>query len=341
MITTFGEIMLRITPNDSGERILQTNNFRIEPGGSESNVAIALANLGHETQLATKLPDNELTQKIQHYLNTHKVKPVFALGGDRAGMYWTETGIGPRNSFVIYDRDYSAFSQATYEDFDWKTILQNSQWFHFSGISPALSETVYNFLKQVVDECTCPYSVDLNYRKKLWNWLDKDVSKINEVMTKLCHKATLIAGNEADFTDIFGIQSDEKDVDEKYQQIAEKAFNKFPNAKFISISHRQSISATKNDWSGYLFVHPEGKVNQFKGLSYSIDHIIDRVGTGDSFVAGIIHGILSFEKDYQKTVNFATTLAALNHTTKGDASTFNVEDVMKTIQSNGSGRIVR
>ncbi|MFW5886307.1 MAG: PfkB family carbohydrate kinase [Bacteroidota bacterium] len=341
MITTFGEIMLRLTPRDSGKRIIQTNDFRAEPGGSESNVAIALASLGINSQFVTRLPENQLTHKIQRYFDAHKVKQQFVMGGERVGIYWTETGVGPRNSFVIYDRDHSSFSEAAFDEFNWDEILKNTTWFHFSGISPAVSKSVADLLQKVIDQIKIPYSVDLNYRKKLWNWVNKDKEQINQIMTKLCSKATLIAGNESDFSDIFGIDSEETGEDKKYKSIAKQVFQKFPDTKYISFSNRISLSATRNDWNGFLFVSDKQQVKSFKGVTYSIDHIIDRIGTGDSFVAGIIHGLNSFNQDYQKTVDFAVTLAALNHTTRGDASSFSEEEVLNAMKTKGSGRIVR
>lgn len=342
MITTFGEIMLRITPQDSGERILQSKNYRIEPGGSESNVAIALSNLGMKTQFITSLPDYALSEKIVRYLMEHNVIPIILQKGSRVGVYWTETGIGPRNSFVIYDRENSAFSEASYDDFNWSEIFKKTSWFHFSGISPAVSESVSEMLSKVVKKIQVPYSVDLNYRKKLWNWCNKNPDKINETMTELCSKATLIAGNESDFIDIFGIDSRERDANKKYSQIAEQAFQKFLKAEFISISNRKSISATRNDWNGFLFVNQNNKIQAFKSHTYQIDSVIDRVGTGDGFVAGIIYGLTTLNKDeYQKTVDFANTLAALNHTTKGDASNFSKEEVLRVMETKGSGRIAR
>ena len=330
-VICLGEIMLRITPQDVGDRILQSNSYRIEPGGSESNVAIALSSLGMETQFITSLPVSKLSDKIVRYLKEHNVKPSISYKGSRLGVYWTETGIGPRNSFVIYDRENSAFSQTKYEDFNWIDNLKQTSWLHFSGISPAVSESVACLLQQIVDECECAYSVDLNYRKKLWNWVDKKPELINQMMSGLCKKAKLIAGNESDFLDIFGIDSKAKESEDKYFEIAEKAFKKFPDAQYISISNRVSLSATRNDWNGFLFVNENNQMQAFKSQIYHIDNVIDRVGTGDSFE----------RKAYQKTVDFATTLAALNHTTKGDASNFNVEEVLNVMKSKGSGRIQR
>jgi 2-dehydro-3-deoxygluconokinase len=342
MITTFGEIMLRINPSLSGERIIQANNFRITPGGSESNVAIALASLGMQSAFVTRLPENELAQMIIQQLKMLSVDTSqILIKGDRVGMYWTETGTGPRNSFVIYDREHSAFSLSVFDDYDFSNLLSSSSWFHFSGISPAVSELVAILLKRAVQTCSCPYSVDLNFREKLWNWLGKDKANINEVMSGLCERATLIAGNESDFQQIFGINSTAKDINRCYTEIAEKCFKLFPTAKYISISNRASLSATINNWSGFLFVRDD-KQFAFKGADYSIDHIQDRVGTGDSFVAGVIFGLNNlFRFSFQETIDFAVALSALNHTTLGDASYFNENDVLKVIKSKGSGRIIR
>ena len=317
MITTLGEIMIRLTPQESGEQILQTNSFRIEPGGSESNVAIALSNLGMKTQFITSLPDNTLSDKIVRYLNEHNVRTYITTKGSRLGIYWTENGIGPRNSFVIYDRTDSAFCQSVFKDFNWKEIFENSDWFHFSGISPAVSKSVCVLLENVIEVCQCPYSVDLNYRKKLWEWLDKKQDRINKIMSGLCAKAHLIAGNETDFTDIFGMKSSSKDKIGKYTDIAEQAFERFPKTKYLAISNRASISATNNEWTGFLFINQGKQIYRYEGLTYKIDNIIDRVGTGDSFVAGIIFGIVNnISRGYQYILDYAVTLSALNHITR-------------------------
>ncbi|MDC1310602.1 sugar kinase [Flavobacteriaceae bacterium] len=342
MITTFGEIMLRISPSYSNERIEQANSFRIEQGGSESNVAIALSNLGAESQFVTRLPDNELNKIILQQLKRYSINTNnICLGGNRLGIYWTEIGSGPRNSYVIYDRENSAFSESNTADFDWGEILKNSKWFHFSGISPAVSRSVTGILEKAINECLCPYSVDLNYRSKLWNWIAKDAQEIKKIMTNLCIKSTLIIGNESDYNDIFSIDSVEIDDTKKYSEIAKKMFDKFPNTNYIAISNRKSISATINHWNGYLFVRNDNHFC-YKGMDYNLDNVQDRVGTGDSFAAGIIYGLNSKKIiSFQQIIDFAVSLSALNHTTVGDASCFSVSDVTKVIATQGSGRIVR
>lgn len=342
MITTFGEIMLRISPSISSERVIQAKNFRIEPGGSESNVAIALSGLGQQSQFVTRLPKNELSKSVVQYLRKHEVSTQNILfGGNRIGLYWTENGTGPRKSFVIYDRENTSFSESTYEDYNWNEILKQSKWLHFSGISPAVSRSVSMLLKKITNDCSCPYSIDLNYRAKLWDWTEKKPKEICEVMTSLCGNATLIAGNESDFINIFSVDSQNKNEDIRFKEIAEKIFSKFSQAKYIAISNRKSISATLNDWNGYLFVRDDN-ITMYKGLNYHLDHIQDRVGTGDSFVAGIIYGLNNFNSgEYHKTIDFAVSLSALNHTTRGDASYFSKKDVFEVIKTKGSGRIVR
>ncbi|MBN2287358.1 MAG: sugar kinase, partial [Tissierellales bacterium] len=178
MIITFGEIMLRFTPKNISERINQAIDFTVEPGGSESNVAIALSNLGLKTCFITKLPENQLSKKIIQYLNQFSINTEFIkIKGSKVGIYWTENGIGPRNSFVIYDRENSSFINIEKDDFDWENIFKNSIWFHFSGISPALSEKVFDVLINALEINKSPVSVDLNFRQKLWNWAEKDKEK--------------------------------------------------------------------------------------------------------------------------------------------------------------------
>lgn len=332
--------MLRLSPKNKAERIEQAIEYRIEPGGSESNVAIALQNLDLESQFVTKLPNNGLSRKILQNLSQFGVNTKnILIEGDKLGIYWTENGVGPRNSYVIYDRENTSFSSIELTDFNWKSILKDSQWFHFSGISAAISESVFLVLKNIVESVNIPYSVDLNFRGKLWKWIkDVDLS-VEHVMTKLCSKATLIAGNESDFQNIFNITSHEADEDRIYADIAKQCFKRFLSTKYISISNRKSVSASSNIWNGYLFVRDDEKF-MFKADEFTIENIQDRVGTGDSFVAGIIYSIIN-KSSYQDAINFAVSLSALNHTTIGDASRFSVEDVLNVINTKGSGRIIR
>ena len=342
MITTFGEIMLRISPKEPAEKIITSTDFEIRPGGSESNVAIALANLGERSGFLSLLPDNPLGEKIIRYLRQENVDTSHVKQtGDRLGVYWTETGLGPRNSFVIYDRNDSAFTRVKTEDFEWEKVFDKTKWFHFSGISPAVGEKVFEVLQEIVEICPCHYSVDLNYRDKLWAWLNKDREKIGAVMTKLCKNARMIAGNESDFQNVFGFMSRMNDPEKAYSEIAYQCFDKFESLDYVAISNRTSHSATTNEWNGYLFVRNEQHL-AYKGMTYILDNIADRVGTGDSFVAGIIYGLIRQKTmKWQEIIDFAVTLGALNHSTKGDASHFSKKDVMTAIKTKGSGRILR
>jgi len=342
MITTFGEIMLRLMPADPGEKIVDATDFEVRPGGSESNVAIALANLGLETCFATCLPHNQLANKILRHLKAEGVNTDFIrMKEGRLGTYWTETGIGPRNSFVIYDRENSAFSNMTTEDIDWEHLLSLTKWFHFSGISPAVSENVYQVLSKLPGTINCPYSVDLNFRSKLWDWVNKDQKEISKIMTELCRNATFIAGNESDFQNVFGFHSSAENPEEIFSELSGQCFKTFPNLEYVAISHRESLSASLNNWSGFLF-NRKNPSKGFQGMQYKLDQIRDRVGTGDSFSAGIIYGLLHGDTmSDQDVVDFAVTLGALNHTTIGDASHFTAEDVFNTMKTGGSGRIIR
>ena len=342
MITTFGEIMMRISPASVSERILTATSFEIRPGGSESNVAIALANLGEKSAFLTVLPENPISNKVISHLKEEGVDTSNSkIGGERIGTYWTENGSGPRSSYVVYDRDLSAFSKLRPSDFSWGEILNETKWFHFSGISPAVSKDVSILLTNLVKQIKIPYSVDLNYRNKLWKWVNKDKKRIKQIMSELCSNARLIAGNESDFQDIFGFNSNSCNENEIYSDIANQCFEVFSDLKYIAISNRVSHSANNNEWGGYLFVKDSEKFI-YKSMVYNIDSVQDRVGTGDSFVAGVIYGLNQKNSmDWQQIINFAATLGALNHTTKGDSSNFSADEVLNVIKTSGSGRIDR
>lgn len=343
-IITFGEIMLRLSPSILGERLTQANQFRIEPGGSEANVAIALSNLGMETSFISALPTNALSERIIQEFNKYRVDSQDVVyRGNKLGIYWTETGVGPRSSYVIYDRDNTAFSEIEIIDFNWDKIFDNGDWFHFSGISPAISSNVYEVLLDAVSKISIPYSVDLNYRSKLWNWVDKDSKSIGEYMTLLCDKATLIGGNESDFQNIFNLKTSFTKQEDSFYEISRMCFEKFPQLKYISISNRDSKSASSNNWNGFLFVKKSNeKIESYESIKYQLEPIVDRVGTGDSFISGIIYGLVNkSEFTYKEIVDFASTLSALNHTTLGDASNFSIKDVLGVLQSKGNGRILR
>ena len=341
MICAFGEIMLRISPCDKGEKIISATNFRIEPGGSESNVAIALSNLGNKVCFLTKLPDNPLGSKILKHLRSFNVDTSFVTQGDvRLGVYWTENGVSVRPSNVVYDRELSAFSSMEFKEINSDIFGPDIKWFHVSGITPAISEKTCDLLMEILNSLSVEtkVSVDLNFRGKLWNWLRDDSEKnVHKIMRDICTRAYLITGNETDFQDTLGY---DLDSDGQYSEIGERAFQEFKNLKYIGISHRLSYSASVNTWSGFLFCKMEGIIKTFSSRKYELTDIVDRVGTGDSFTAGIIHGLLNCGNDFQRVIDLAAAISALNHTTRGDASGFNIEEVEQVMKSS-SGRIIR
>lgn len=346
-ISTFGETMLRVSPKSIGERLHHANDFTVQPGGSESNVAIALSRLGHESRFLTRLPQGPLAEKIMQNLMANAVDTSYiARGGQRLGLYFAEMGTGPRNSEVLYDRQGSAFSEITLKDINWKSALSGVQWFHTSGITPAVSQAACKTLLKtltLLDPKTA-LSIDLNYRGKLWAWAKQKHVSIEDTMWEVCSRATLISGNETDFRDCLGIKKKPGAAGAAglayYKRAAMQCFRRLPKLKYVSVSLRHSHSASENGWSGLLFVKKKTSVSLYKGPKLLITNIVDRIGTGDAMTAGIIHGILSFGTDYQRTVDFALGLSALNHTTLGDASQFGTEDVEHFLKNPG-GRVVR
>jgi 2-dehydro-3-deoxygluconokinase len=350
---TFGEIMLRISPGNKGKRIFQENNFLIEPGGSESNVAVSLSNLGCKVKFITSLPDNYLKHIILRYLRQYGIDVSgIVFSGNKLGMYWTENGISVRPSKVIYDRDNSSFSNSKYEDYNWKDIFEDGKWLHTSGITAALNKSTYEMLSEILKEAKLKgftNSLDLNYRSSLWNWVNKG-SQMYQVYIKLCDLVDLIIGNETDFYDCLGIDNRIKkgkshNIDNMsvstYESIADEIFSKFNNLKYMAMSLRKSISASENKWQGMLAARSGNKVRIFESKEYNINGIVDRIGAGDSFSAGIIFGLNKYPGEYQKIIDFATAFSCLKHTITGDACEFFEDDVVYFIDTEGTGRIVR
>jgi 2-dehydro-3-deoxygluconokinase len=347
---TFGEIMLRISPYNKGKRIFQESNFRIEPGGSESNVAVSLSNLGCNVKFITSLPDNHLKHIILRYLRQYGIDTGgIVFSGDKLGMYWTENGVSVRPSKVIYDRENSSFSKSKYENYDWGDIFEDGKWLHTSGITASLNKSSSNMLLEILKGAKSSgltNSLDLNYRSCLWNWVQEKL-EIHEVYKKLCNHADLIIGNETDFSDCLGIDNNIKkgyaqDINiPNYESIVDEIFSKFSDLKYIAIDLRSSISASENKWQGILAERSGVKVRIFGSKEYYLTHIVDRIGAGDSFSAGIIFGLNKYPGEYQKIVDFATAFSCLKHTVTGDACEFFEDDVIHLINSEGSGRIQR
>ena len=341
-IVTFGEIMLRLsTPNQL--RFGQAKTFEATYGGGESNVAVSLSNYGLATEFVTRLPKNDLGQACMQYLRQYGVGTGFILhGGNRLGVYFLENGVVMRGSQVIYDRANSAFSTINTGMLDWESIFKDADWFHWTGITPAVSSGAADVCLEAIKAASSmglTISCDLNYRAKLWKW-GKTAS---EVMNELVSYSHVVIGNEEDAEKVFGIQAPETDVTrgnvtaEKYRVVCETLSTKFPTLKTIAITLRSSFSASHNTWSGILW--NEGKT--YTAPIYDVTHIVDRVGSGDSFMGGLIYGLRTYIGDPQEALNFAVAASALKHTIYGDFNLVSISEVEKLMKGDGSGRVSR
>lgn len=337
-VVTMGEIMLRLSTNGNS-RFVQSDNFDVVYGGGEANVAVSLANYGHDAYFVTKLPAHEIGQCAVNSLRQMGVNTSFiARGGDRVGIYFLETGASMRPSKVIYDRAHSAISEATAEDFDFDAIFKDADWFHWTGITPALGENAQKIIEQALISAKkhgVTVSVDLNYRKKLWT-----SAEAQECMTKLMKYVDVCIGNEEDAEKCLGFKPGETDVTsgdlelEGYKDIFTKMKDKF-GFKYIATSLRQSYSASDNGWSALAY---DG--NEFyRSKKYDI-RIVDRVGGGDSFSGGFIHGLLKYG-DYKKALEFAVAASALKHTIPGDFNLVSESEVETLMNGDASGRVQR
>jgi len=336
---TFGELMLRLAP-EGYLRFVQADRLQATFGGGEANVAVSLANYGMDAAFVTKLPDNDIGQAAVNSLRRFGVDTgKIVRGGDRIGIYYLEKGASQRPSKVIYDRAASAIALAKREDFDWDKIFEGVEWFHFTGITPALSDNATEITMDAVKAAKkkgITVSCDLNYRKKLWS-----KAKAKEVMTSLMPYVDVLIANEEDSADVFGITADNTDISkgsldkEGYKSVAKKLVDAF-GFKYVAITLRGSISANDNKWSAMLF---DGKDYYFS-REYMI-HIVDRVGGGDSFGGGLIYGMTHFPSDNQKIIEFAVGASCLKHSIEGDYNMVTVDEVLKLIGGDGSGRVQR
>lgn len=341
-VLTFGEIMLRLSPPNF-KRIKQARSFDIIYGGGEANVAVSLANFGIPVDYVTRLPQNEVGEACIQYLrqfgvNTNKI----IRGGDRIGIYFLEFGASARSSKVIYDRANSAIATAKPDMFDWDEIFKGITWFHWTGITPAISPNLANICLDAVKAAKkkgITISCDLNYRSKLWKY-GKHPS---ETMPELINYCDVVIGNEEDTDKVLGIKAPDTDVTSgkidatKYRYVVEEMKNKFSNLKFIAITLRGSISASHNTWSGVLYDGKELNI----GPQYDITHIVDRVGGGDSFMAGLIYGLITNEEDSYYALRFALAASCLKHTIFGDFNLVSKEEVFKLMEGDTSGRVSR
>jgi 2-dehydro-3-deoxygluconokinase len=341
-IVTFGEIMLRLATPDH-QRFTQATTFCGSFGGGEANVAVSLANFGLETEFVTRLPENDLGQSVIMDLRRHSVGTKFIIrGGERLGIYFLETGAVSRPGKVIYDRANSAIAEIKPGMINWEKAFEGASWFHWTGITPAISEgaalTCLEGIK-IAKQKGITVSVDLNFRKNLWKW----GKTAGEVMPDLVKYCDVILGNEEDAEKVFGIKPEGGNVTgghvgaEIYESVCTELMKQFPEAKKIIITLRGSINADHNTWSGVLY---DGK-KMIDAPVYQITHIVDRVGGGDSFMGGLIYGLLTYKDDDRKALGFAVAASCLKHTIQGDFNLVSVAEVEQLMKGDGSGRVVR
>ena len=342
-VVTFGEIMLRLaTPGYL--RFLQTDTLNATFGGGEANVAVSLANYGIPVEFVTRLPENEIADWCLADLRKYNVCTSYVLrGGDRVGIYFLETGAVARPSKVVYDRAHSSIAEVQKGMFDWKEILKEARWFHWTGITPALSQGAADVCFEAIEtanEMGVTVSCDLNYRKNLWKY----GKKASEIMPQLVAGCDLILGNEEDAEKVFGIKPEGFDVEKtggeinaaQFESVCRQLMKKFPRARKIIITLRGSINANHNTWGGCLFSD-----KLYQSRRYDITHIVDRVGGGDSFMGGLIYGLIAYPDDDQKALDFAVAASSLKHTIYGDFNMVSVKEVENLMKGDGSGRVVR
>ncbi|MBQ8148539.1 MAG: sugar kinase [Lachnospiraceae bacterium] len=337
-VVTFGELMLRLAP-EGYYRFVQAESFGATYGGAEANVAVSLSNYGLDTAFVTKLPSHQIGDAAVNSMRRYGVDTrQIVRGGERIGIYYLEKGASQRPSLVIYDRAHSSIQEADVNDFDWDVIFEDAEWFHFTGITPALGENVAKICEnacKVAKKKGIKISCDLNYRKKLWS-----KEQAGKVMGQLMDYIDVVIANEEDAADVFGITADDTDVtagviDTKgYESVATQLCQRFDLEK-VAITLRKSISASDNKWSALLY---DGNAF-YQSREYDM-HIVDRVGGGDSFGAGLIYAQMQ-GFDCQKTIEFAVAASCLKHSIEGDFNQVSVEEVLKLAEGDGSGRVSR
>ncbi len=338
-IVTVGEIMMRLQPSGY-KRFMQADSFDIVFGGGEANVAVSLAQFGEDVAFVTKLPRNAIADKCVKELKGWGVDvSKIVRGGDRMGIYFCEKGCSQRGSNVIYDRAGSAIANIGENDLDISAVLDGAEWLHWTGITPAISDAMAEVTEKILIEAkrrNVTVSCDLNYRKKLWSR-----EKANAVMSKLVKYVDVLISNEEDCKDVFSIEAENTDINsgvisqKGYEGIGKRLMGKFPNIKYVAFTLRESVSASCNGWSAMLI---DGK-NVYKSKKYTID-IVDRVGGGDSFGAGLIYGLKN-KLGEQNAIEFAVAASCIKHTVEGDFNIASVDEVNKLAGGDGSGRVQR
>ena len=360
MFLGFGEVMMRVAPEHK-LRLRQVLPGRVEItwGGGEANVCASLAMFGNETRYVTALPDNVLADSLTTSLRGLGVDTSRILTRDgRLGVYYVECGANQRGSTVLYDRAYSSVSLAESAEYDYESILEGVHWLHISGITPAISQQAYEANLALVKQAKAAgveISCDLNFRKKLWKWHPEIQGQAlaRQCMAEVLPYIDLVIGNEEDAADVLDIHPADTDVTtghlnvSAYQDVAEQIVAKYPNVKRVAITLRESISADHNNWGAMLYeaggsvafspLNADGQYESFK-----IGHIVDRVGGGDSFAAGLLHALHDTQYDSpQQVLDFAVAASCLKHSIKGDFNYVSVAEVQALAGGNATGRVQR
>lgn len=339
-VITFGELLLRLSP-PGYRRFTQADRFDVYYGGAEANVAVSLANFGVSAAFVSKVPSHTIGQAAVNALRQSGVDTACVLrGGEKLGIYYLEQGASQRPSQVIYDRKHSSIAEASPGEFDWKNILERAEWFHFTGITPALGDNVAEICREACEkakELGVTISCDLNYRKKLWS-----SEKARDIMTSLVKYVDVCIANEADAKDVFGLELPGTNVEkgvldlEGYKYVARELHHRY-GCKTVAITLRKSITANENNWSGLLYESRHDLL--YVSREYPI-HLVDRVGGGDSFAAGLIYSLLE-NKDMQAVIEFAAAASCLKQTIPGDMNCVTVSEVEALASGNMSGRVQR
>lgn len=341
-VVTFGEIMLRLaTPGYL--RFSQSTSLNATFGGGEANVAVSLANYGLPVDFVTRLPENDIAQSCIMDLKRYGVGVSnIVKGGNRMGIYFLETGAVSRGSKVIYDRANSSIAEIQKGMIDWDKVFEGATWFHWTGITPAISKGAADVCLEAIkkaNEKGITVSCDLNYRKNLWKY----GKKAGEVMPELVAGTDVVLGNEEDAAMVLGIHPEGVDVTKghveaaAYESVSKQIMKAFPRCKKVITTLRGSINANHNSWAGVLW---DGK-KLYESSQYQITHIVDRVGGGDSFMGGLIYGLLTYKDSDQKALDFAVAASCLKHTIYGDYNLVTVDEVEKLMGGDTSGRVAR
>ena len=341
-VITFGEIMLRLAP-PGYLRFNQATELTATFGGGEANVAVSLANYGIPVEYVTRLPENDIARSCMMTLRQYGVgTDKIVIGGERMGIYFLETGAVSRGSKVIYDRANSAIAAIEKGMINWDEVLEGAAWFHWTGITPAISQGAADVCLEAIQTANnkgVTVSCDLNYRKNLWKY----GKTAGEVMPDLVAGTDIVLGNEEDADKVLGIGPEGVDVTgghveaAAYESVSKQIMARFSRCKKVITTLRGSINANHNSWSGVLW---DGST-LYEAPTYQITHIVDRVGGGDSFMGGLIYGLLTWPDDDRQALNFAVAASCLKHTVYGDFNQVTVDEVLKLMGGDASGRVAR